>query len=322
MSTFDPNSVRLQRELLNLINKGSRDEQNTDSSQSRGREYAHSLYPNEVEFYACALELVDGEDVTTDFFVLPVMPDSYNHTEISVASIDKTMAGVVVMNNPTFNPFDIIISGNFGRRFKRIETRMPENNKSGSVSQEKNGVIYNQRVFDYEYKTGYGCYKILEDIFRRAQSVDAFYNPNKLFFYNLSLNQQYLVEPISLSTSQNSHDGSGIWNYSLTIKTIAPAEAVNKNFKSSLKLLTDYSNITKVAIFQSDEIKEYKERNKQMREKSAVEKVIERQVKGRTFGMLDSKVQSAIQALFELAQDPEGRDDFLINVGDSILSRL
>lgn len=318
MSVFDPNTVRLQRELMNLINTGKRDPQEPDANGQRGgREYAHSLYPNEIEFYACALELVDGEDQTTDFFVLPVMPSSYTHTEISQASIDKTMAGVVVVNNPTFIPFDIVMSGTFGRRFKRIETRLPENSVPGRVSEK---AIVVDRVFDYEYKTGYGCYKILEDLFRRAQKTDSFYNPNKLFFYNLSLNHQYLVEPISLSPSQSQSDSSGTWNYSLTIKTIAPASAVNKNYKSSLKLLTDYSNITKVAIFQSEEIKKYKERNKTMRQKSAVEKVIERQVKGRTFGVLDTKTQSAIQALFELAQDAEGRDDFLINVGEGILN--
>jgi hypothetical protein len=183
------------------------------------------------------------------------MPNSMSENRNSITNIKKTMGGVVVTSNSTFIPFDISLSGNFGRKFRKIShvdndqvshskiADKPINNSDGDVGIYDGGELSGIRVkpiFSTDYKTGYGCTKILEKIFLRAQSTDLNRKPLRLFFYNLSLNSNYLVEPINLSITQ-SKDQNMIWNYSLQLKAIAPAKFIFSNYKSSLKELRSYN---------------------------------------------------------------------------------
>lgn len=222
----------------------------------RGREYLNSMYPREFEYYACAFELVDENGERLDFFSFPVIPTSIQETRPSLANIKKTFGGIVITNQSTFVPFDISISGNFGRKMRRVihdsytqsksvgEPKIQKTtNADGTVTEEKvqemsEVVITN--VFSTDYKTGFGSTKILEEIFLRAQGTDINNKPLRLFFYNLSLSSNYLVEPVNISFSQ-ARDQNMIWQYSMQLKAVAPAKYIFSQYKSSLKQLRSYN---------------------------------------------------------------------------------
>lgn len=326
----DPQATALSARLLDLIstgfdsNSGAPASANGASSNpaGTGREYVNSIYPNEVEYYAAALELVDGDGFTEDFFSFPVMFKSYRENRITNTNIEKTMAGVVITANPTFVPFDIHMSGNFGRKFKKINTDIPANQPQGGTNTTSANVVI-VPVFSTEYKTGYGCYKIMEKMILKAQKQDNNYKPYQLFFYNLALNSNFLVEPISLEPNQNRESSNMIWEYNLHLKAVAPASNVNKNYKSSLKLLTDYGRLTQEAAFQSDEIDQYKQDRLLIdKVQSPVDKIIQSQVQGRAFGLFNNSQKSAIQAMLELIDKPSDFQVFSLNVGSGILNRF
>lgn len=313
---IDKKTLELEAKLREIINGTPANNSNAERKPAQGREYAHSLYPKEIEYYACALELVDGNGIVIEMFAFPIMPKMMSTTELTNTSIDKTMSGVVVNTNPTFVPIDIVLQGSFGKSFKRVKVGDDEL-KAGSGGVVKSGI---QNTFDDNYKTGYGCYKILENILRQSKTQDANYNPYKLYFYNLTKSDNYLVEVISISPSQNRDSSNMIWEYSLTLKAVAPASAVNKNYKSSLKLLMDYQKLNKIAIFQAEEIKQFRPA-KTTRQISKVEEIFQRQAKGRVGGLFGSQ-KSALQAMLQLTQNPRDIDDFALNVGEGILNRF
>lgn len=229
---------------------------------TKGREYLNATYPDEFEYYACALELTDESGKTLDFFSFPLMPQSISETKFAPTNIKKTLGGVVITNHTTFNPFDISLNGHFGRKFRKVQFKHNQNNDKSEISagsvtnenvvQENNeqigqgeieDVIITKpaKLFSSEYKTGYGCIKILESIFLRAhRGVDKNKKPLRLYFYNLSLSSNYLVEPVNLQLSQT-RDQNMLWQYNLQLKAIAPAKLVNSKYKKSMNNLRDYN---------------------------------------------------------------------------------
>ena len=229
-----------------------------------GIDSLNSRYPDEVELYACALELINMDGDMLNFFSFPVMPSNIQENRGTTSNVKKTLGGIVVTNNSTFLPFDITISGNFGRKFRRVNYKdnvdYPRDKLDGGVASktkelvDENGiketittsnikeVVLNKSPFD-NYKTGYGSIKVLEKIYKRSQTKDGFNRPLMLLFYNLSLNSNYLVEPINLSISQN-RDQNMIWQYTLQLKAIAPVEyIIGKNSKQEkIKKITDYNS--------------------------------------------------------------------------------
>lgn len=222
----------------------------------RGREFLNSMHPREFEYYACAFELVDENGTRVEFFSFPVIPQSIQENKTSLANIKKTFGGIVVTNQSTFVPFDISISGNFGRKMRKVDYESfaevvnvgkpksqkvikPDGTIEDQISQDLSEVVVTN-MFSTDYKTGYGCTKILETIFQRAQSTDLNRKPLRLFFYNLSLSSNYLVEPISLSISQ-AREQNMIWQYSMNLKALAPAKYVFSQYTSSLKQLRSYT---------------------------------------------------------------------------------
>lgn len=325
----DPNATALSQRLLDLINTGFDSEKGVTTNQAglaqnpagTGRAYANSLYPDEIEFYAAALELVNGDGYTEEFFSFPVMFKNYRENKITNTSIEKTMGGVVINANPTFVPFDIHMTGNFGRKFKKINTDIPSNQPVTVGNSTANAPVVIP-VFSTEYKTGYGCYKIMERILLKSQKQDVNYKPYLLFFYNLALNSSYLVEALTIEPNQNDQTSNMIWEYNIHLKAVAYASNVKKNYKSSLKLLTNYNNVTQETVFQSDEIEQYKQdREKIDGEQSVVDQAFLNQSRTQAFGLFTGSSTSLINTLFTLAATPTQGAILSLTIGQGILTR-
>lgn len=192
-----------------------------------GKSVLNARFPKEFELYMCALELTDQEGTTLKYFIFPVMPSSLEESQPQITNIKKSLAGVTVLSNPTFVPGDISLSGNFGRKFKILLG----NNYIDLISSFKNkvgiGKAIKTQVFDVNAKSGYGCCKILEEIVVESKVVDE-KGIRRLIFYNPALGNNYLVKPTSLRFSM-SQESNMIWNYSLSLKTIASLESLNNS---------------------------------------------------------------------------------------------
>lgn len=194
-----------------------------------GKSGLNLLHPNEFELYLCALELTDQNGNTLKYFVFPVMPSGIDENLPQLTNIKKTMAGVTVLSSPTFNPTDISLAGNFGRKFKVLlgtdATELISSFTTADGSLTKQSVLGGAaNFFDNRIKTGYGCIKILQDIIEQSQQVDS-KGIRRLIFYNLALGNSYLVKAINLRFSQ-SQESNMIWNYNLQLKSIAPLSAI------------------------------------------------------------------------------------------------
>lgn len=214
-------------------------------AQQLGMQTLASVYPYDFEWYMCALELTDSKDNTIDYLAFPIQPDSIQKTEPTRNNIKKSMAGVTVLSNDAYVPQDITIRGSFGRQFKLLLNfkQITGNSVQYSVA---NGVysLYqmsgkassiNYSNFNAAVKNGYGIIKILQAIVSKSVGLDDEGKPFKLYFYNMALGESYLVA-IPPSGVQFSQDVSKnmVWSYSITMKTLAPLDAVKTEEKGSL----------------------------------------------------------------------------------------
>ena len=193
-----------------------------DALTEGGAVLANALFPDDFQYYACGLELVDGgTNKVYERFMFPVMPNEMTFSDTKINSISKTLAGVVSYRNNTFNPKQITLEGWFGRRFRLMVGRkqIPDIGNAGLA-----GAIGAVSQFFPNVKTGYGCTRILMKIFERANQESLIGYPLVCNFYNNTLNQQYVVELKNLSIRQNVSDNM-LYNYSLEMTAIAP---VNK----------------------------------------------------------------------------------------------
>ena len=235
MGFLDPQISKLQDFLI-------------DQNDSGQYENTSSQYPDELEVWACALELINSEGISENFFSFPVLPNGIQQNRATNVTVRKTMAGVVVNNNPTFVPFDIAINGNFGMRFRKVgqvSTNSSVNpNTFNVLSQEATGE--QNGVFSSDFKTGFGNTKILENLLLKSQSLDEYGGSYMLLFYNLSFNSKFLVEPINFSFNASQERGR-IWSYNIMFKAIAPASAVlsSTQLASSLQTLMSYKKQNK-----------------------------------------------------------------------------
>jgi len=211
-----------------------------DTLNSLGENALSAIFPRDFEIYLCALELVDYSGLTVDFFVFPVMPNSIQKIEKERVSVTKTLTGTVVLQSNSYIPASLVINGNFGRSFKYISNNKSVVDRGNNFSNGffkalsiKRGVYSSDDVgsniprkvyteFNPSIKTGFGCVKILQSIISKSKSSDEG-RPLRLHFYNLALNESYLVvagkNPLTLS--QNSQDSNMIWNYTLNLEVIA-----------------------------------------------------------------------------------------------------
>lgn len=184
-------------------------------------------YPDEFELYVFALELLDEEGNTLKYFIFPVNPKNVNENQPRITSVKKTMSGIHVLRTNTFIPKDISLTGTFGRRFRillgedytdLVQSFQTPKNKIDLDSLGQ-GII---EIFDERTKTGYGCCKILESIINGSQVLNSGREGVRtLLFHNLALGNSYVVEPMNLKFDM-SQESNMIWNYSLSLKAIAP----------------------------------------------------------------------------------------------------
>lgn len=215
---------------------------------SVGRATLHSIFPDDFEYYACALELVDSKGSVVESLIFPVMPNEMEESKVPIVNIRKASAGVVSLYNPTFVPFEMRISGNFGRRL-----RLLINDKSVVLSSIATSLVKTGSVGDHEppqfsvkVKNGYGTVRIMEKIYKKSFSLDTYGKSHRLFFYNLAFNSSYLIEIMNFKAFQNEQQNM-IWNYVIGMKAIAPAYAVRENNKGALANVLIFDNVSKAA---------------------------------------------------------------------------
>lgn len=210
-----------------------------DTAVAGGKITLHNLYPEEFEYYMMAFE-IEGDRGIEDRFLFPVMPSRIQIQDQKVTNIRRTNAGTTVLSDNSFTHKAISISGTFGRKmrllFGSFETRDAKDFSAGAKLQ-----------FDPNVKTGYGLVKRLERIYhkstRLAGQVGKNNNrPYRVYFYNLSYDQRYLVEILDFSASQ-SEDSNMIWNYSMTMRAVAPIEGLfDRNRVTAFTTISAVSN--------------------------------------------------------------------------------
>lgn len=176
-----------------------------------------ALYPNEFDVYMLTLELADSEDMTLQYFTFPVNPESISKSQPTVKSIDRTMGAIVINKTDMFVPQELTIKGNFGRAFKFVTRDKNFSTFIGSLS----GFLPNKTEFNHYIKSGYGCFKILQDICEESEKLDEGNKPRRLYLYNPALGENYLVEVINFQASQSVGQNM-LWGYDLRLKIVSP----------------------------------------------------------------------------------------------------
>jgi hypothetical protein len=300
------------------------------SATKSSKELLNAKYPDEIEYYACALELIDSAGTTVNFFSFPVMPTNIQQPEISNTNIKKTHTGVAITSAATFTPFDIQINGNFGRMFRKISNQdnINSNRTQNSSRFGFNGNMRNITVtpmFSSEYKSGYGNIRILQELCRSSKLPDGNSKPQKLIFYNLSLNSHYMVEVMNFTLSMT-RDMNFIWNYSLSMKAVAPASAVLQNSNFSIKELRSFSKKNVAMSSQSSSISSLLSAGNKDNQTPIQKKLSQPQkgIKKLLKSVTDTAVgNSAYNYLITFTQHSIENNEFLASIGhNSILNHI
>jgi len=222
---------------------------------SVGRAGLHYLFPRDFEYYICSLELTkvssNNEEITTDFFVFPVMPEQINYVSPKITTIKKSAGGITSLKTTTFVPKEYVINGNFGRKFKFL---------LGNVEVEGGAFSFQFPFdlrfgsFDIKIKTGYGAIKVLEHLYEKSSNLSKEGWPYKVYFYNPALGHSYLVELTNLRLNQ-SKDLNMIWSYTLNMSVVSPIYDRKIMKKSLLKTLL-FDNISKVMDIAIDKLRQ------------------------------------------------------------------
>lgn len=209
---------------------------------SVGRAALHAQFPDDFEYYAISFELVNFEGETVDMLIFPIMPSSISQSVKTIVNVKKAASSVVSLYNPSFNPFQIQLSGDFGRNFKILVGQQIASGVAIRLKSEPYG------DFDIQVKTGYGAMKILERIIESSLINDENGRPLKLFFNNQAFNSNHIVE-VNSYAFQQSEQKNMIWSYNLTLTAIAPALAAQspEERKTSLRKLLTFDNASKAA---------------------------------------------------------------------------
>lgn len=213
-----------------------------------GRAALSALYPKDFEAYLLAIELVNSQGVTVDYFAWPILPEEIRETDSTITNVRKTLSGVNVLKNPTFNPRSISIRGDFGRRFKLllggqnvVFAGFGFSMQSGKFSVSSPKFLQNPvPQFSSFAKTGYGCVKLLEGIKEKSKTLDEDGKPYIVYLYNPILGNNYQVEFVSFTQAQDKGHYNMFPMYNIQLTAIAPLDAVlsrGQNLKSAIKNL-------------------------------------------------------------------------------------
>ena len=187
----------------------------------------HSLYPKEFEVYMVSLELTDFSGKTLDLFTFPINPTSIYKSEPYTKSINRGHGGVVVNRSGFFTPQEITLRGNFGKDYKTLIR--------GEVlsfnSLRLNFVTSSSDELSHTIKSGYGSFKVLQEICSKSNELDGNNRPNLLFFHNFVFGESYLVEVLDFS-SDMSVQTNMLYGYSLRLKIVSPISIKEKRLST------------------------------------------------------------------------------------------
>jgi len=214
-----------------------------DQLDTLGPGALNALYPRDFGYSFIALELVDSQGNTVDYFAWPILPDEVVDVDMTLTNVRKTMFGINVQKNQTFNPRTITMRGDFGRKFKVLlggnEITFAgfglsiANNKFSVVS--PNDLATEPPQFSTVAKNGYGCVKMLESIKDKSKQLDNNGRPFSLFLYNPVLGNNYQVEFVSFRQSQDKDHHNMYPAYNLQLIAVAPFE---QSLRQGIKNLT------------------------------------------------------------------------------------
>jgi hypothetical protein len=201
--------------------------------QDVGRGAISTLFPNDFEYYMMSFDL-KSEGKTIASLIFPVNPEQIRYNYQYNTTIKKTMSGVNVIINPTFNPFTITLSGTFGRGFKSLLS--PNIGKLMNLQGSFLSTAVN-RSFSTFAKTGYGCFKALEKMVSMCNQLDANNKPYTLIFTDLTINKSYFVE-VKAFTPEMSVARNMIWYYSINMIAVGEStlSALNRAGKIGKKI--------------------------------------------------------------------------------------
>lgn len=208
-----------------------------DAIITNGRALVHAKNPDDFEYYAISFELVDSEFNSLRIFHMPVLPTAISIGRTSPLNIKKTGWGYFTQYSDAFQARQISIQGTFGRKFRLIV------NKEESDKKLKD--------YDLNIKTGYGVTKVLEEMLLQSQQASK-KNTNDLgnsvieenhkflIMYNLTFNQQFVVEVMNKSFTQ-SVENNMMWNYQIELRAVGDVRnLIGYDLDKSLKnLLTN-----------------------------------------------------------------------------------
>lgn len=211
-----------------------------------GKTALNALFPYDFEVYMMALELTDSEGNTIDYLSFPIMPESITKAEPKRTNIKVASTSTTVLSSASFIPEEITIKGNFGRTFNiLLSPKEPSisgvaySTKSGvydltQINNKNNVLAVKMPAFNVGIKTGYGAIRILKSIISKSNGVDKSGKPFRLFFYNLALGESYLVTvPNSGITVSQNLQKNMIWEYNLTLNTLANLSSLHSQIKRS-----------------------------------------------------------------------------------------
>jgi hypothetical protein len=154
-------------------------------------------------------------------------------------------SGKYITQRNAFVPYDINISGTFGKRLRVVSGQFDKMfaaiagiatglSSNGSIEGVLSDSMMKQNfdpmkanLLGMKMKTGYGCCKLLEAICNLDGDLDNYGKPYKLFLYNHAFGEDFLVTVNNFSISQ-SDNSSTIWNYSLKLTALSPLKYVVK----------------------------------------------------------------------------------------------
>lgn len=196
---------------------------------SAARAMQNALYPNEFEYYAITLEIVDSNGATYEHMTFPVMPESIMYDDASVVNIQKTVGGVAATDTSSYVPKTISIQGTFGRKFRLLLNPKENITVQGILDNSRSfgqAQITRKVEFDPKMKSGYGATKLLQRIMELSSSLDEQNQPLRMFLYLPPLGQNFLVKKTAFTLSQDQASSNMMWRYSMQLTAIAPLETV------------------------------------------------------------------------------------------------
>lgn len=201
-----------------------------------GQSALSTLYPSEFEVYLMALELIDSNGNTIDSISFPVMPTHIQKNKVSRINVKKSANGLTVLTSNSDAPSEITIRGDFGRSFKLMLQPQKEPVEGFAFR----GLKFNTPSFEVGIKTGFGAFKVLQNIIERVTEIDDRGYPHRLILYNMALGEIYICVPSPNAVMfHQTQDRNMIWQYSITFTILGNLyeTTTSKKRNSSTELL-------------------------------------------------------------------------------------